>query len=334
MWLLLGNVVSTFSGCGGSSMGYKMSGYNVVFATDFEANAVKTYKLNFPKTKVIQKNIRELTGRDILKETGLKKGELDIFDGSPPCTPFSTSGIRTKGWNRAYKHGSESTVQRADDLFDEYIRLIKELKPKIFIGENVHGLVMGYAKGYFNQILKKMKALGYMVRVLKINAKDFEVPQQRRRIVFIGIRKDCFKAWKPLMTHKEITVRQAISDLIHTEDELTDAKPTDRKSKTAILLNFMKPGESAAHYHPRKQFFGHQRLEFNKVCPTILCHSRQLSHPAEQRYLTLAEGKRLSSFPDSFKFLSRSDGFRRIGNSVPPALMKHISKYAVECSTI
>jgi len=335
MWLLLVNVVSTFSGCGGSSLGYKMSGFNVIFATDFETNAVNTYKMNFPKTKVMQKNIRELTGQQILKETGLKKGELDILDGSPPCTPFSMAGLREKGWNKSYVHGSETQAQRSDDLFDEYIRLIRELKPKIFIGENVRGLISGKSKGYFNHILRTMKKLGYIIRVLDIDAKDFGVPQVRRRIVFIGIRKDCFKGWKPLLTHKEITFRQATADLKPTKEEILESTPTDKNAKTVqMAFNMMKPGESASKYHPRKLYFGHLKLAWDEPSPTVICHSHQLSHPKEKRYLTLMECKRISSFPDDFKFTSRNDGFTRMGNSVPPALMKHISKYAVECSTI
>lgn len=110
-------VVSTFSGRGGSSIGYTLAKCKILLAIDFEPNAVKTYKLNFPKTNVWKADIREITGNAILKEIGLKKGELDIFDGSPPCTPFSVAGKREKGWNKVYKHGSESKAQRADDLF-------------------------------------------------------------------------------------------------------------------------------------------------------------------------------------------------------------------------
>jgi len=174
-------VVSTFSGCGGSSLGYKRAGYEVQLAIDFEENAVRTYADNFPETLVWQKNIRDITGKMILDELGIKKGELDLFDGSPPCTPFSSAGKRTKGWNTSYKHSSESTSQRADDLFFEYTRLIGELNPKAFVGENVRGLILGKARGYFNLILREMKSLGYEVKVFDVMAKDFEVPLTRLR---------------------------------------------------------------------------------------------------------------------------------------------------------
>ena len=184
-------------------------------------------------------------------------------------------------------------------------------------------------------LIDRMKKLGYIIRVLDIDAKDFGVPQVRRRIVFIGIRKDCFKGWKPLLTHKEITFRQATADLKPTKEEILESTPTDKNAKTVqMAFNMMKPGESASKYHPRRLYFGHLKLSWDKPSPTVICHSHQLSHPKEKRYLTLMECKRISSFPDNFKFTSRNDGFTRMGNSVPPVLMKHISKYAVECSTI
>jgi len=328
------NVVSTFSGCGGSCLGYTRAGFKVLLASDFDAKAVKTYQMNFPKTKIIKGNIREINGQSILKMINLKKGELDIFDGSPPCTPFSMAGKREQGWNKAYVHASESTAQRSDDLFYEYIRLIKELNPKIFIGENVRGLIGGKAKGYFNNILKNMKKLGYTIRVLDIDAQNFEVPQQRRRIIFVGIRKDQFKEWKPLITMPRITVRQAISDLKHTKEEIKETLPTSEDNMTAKIMNVVKPGERASKYHPKGHYFGHARLAWDQPCPTILCHSSMLTHPKENRYLTLSEAKRLASFPDNFKFLTRNDGFIRIGNSVPPNLMKNVSKWAVSCSKI
>ncbi len=324
------NVVSTFAGCGGSSLGYKRAGCKVLLAIDFEENAVKTYRMNFPETKVWKANVREIIGPQILKEIGLKRGELDILDGSPPCSPFSVCGKGSEGWNVKYKHSSESTPQRADDLFYEYIRLIDELRPKVFVGENVRGLIRGKAKGYFNDILKKMGKIGYDTQVFDINAKDFEVPQSRPRIIFLGIRSDIAKkGLKPtLMKLKPISFNKATKGVVNTKSELDWAR-LNPQSRTGALLLVTKPGETAAKHHPKGSFFNMQRVEPTKPIPTIITQP-WLAHPYDLRWLTISELKRCASFPDDFKFLSHNDAWRRIGNSVPPNLMKHVAFYLME----
>lgn len=321
------NVVSSFAGCGGSSLGYKLAGCKVLLALDWEEMATKTYEMNHPGTIVWQKNIRQVTGDMILDAIGLKKGQLDIFDGSPPCTPFSTSGKGSEGWHKSYKHAGDSQEQRSDDLFFEYIRLIGEIMPKAFVGENVRGLILGEAKGYFNLILKAMKKLGYDVQVFSVNAKDFEVPQSRPRIIFLGVRSDIAKkGLKPhLKTMREITFLQATKGVINTPADLEWAK-IDPLTKTGQLVKVAKPGESVAKYHPQGSYFNTRRAHHDKPIPTVTT-KRQIAHPFEMRWLTIPELKRCASFPDDFKFLSNGDAWVRIGNSVPPNLMKNIALY-------
>lgn len=327
-------VVTTFSGCGGSSMGYKLAECNVALSIDFEKKAVETYQLNFPETQTWQANVREVTGEQILKKIGMKKGELDIFDGSPPCTSFSMAGLRHKGWGKEYKHNKESVAQRTDDLFFEYIRLVKEIEPKIFIAENVRGMIIGSAKGYFNEILAEMKKLNYEIRVLDLNAQDFEVPQSRSRLIFIGIRKDVFKKWELLKTHKQIPLYEAWKGIKNTEKELKEAN-YDRTQKFKDMWKHVKPGESLKKYHPKGSYFTYAKLDMNKPSKVILADSiGQIRHPSEERTLTLPEMKRIGSFPDDFKFLSYSDAWVRIGNAVPPNLIKNIAKYALSCANI
>src|SRR6476660_2565306 len=184
------NVISLFCGCGGSSLGYKRANCNIALATDFNPRALQTYKLNFPNTKIINEDIRNLTVKRITELTNIQPGELDILDGSPPCTPFSTCGLREESWNKTYKHTGERQAQATNDLFYELIRLVKELKPKTFIAENVRGLIIGKAKGYFLDIVAKLREIGYLVETFDINAKDFEVAQSRPRIIITGIRND------------------------------------------------------------------------------------------------------------------------------------------------
>jgi DNA (cytosine-5)-methyltransferase 1 len=181
-------VVSLFSGCGGSSLGYRMAGYKVVWANEFIPAARETYAANFPDTVIDARDIRDITGADILEATGLALGELDILDGSPPCASFSSAGKRAEHWGKVKRYSD--TKQRTDDLFFEYARIVGELKPKRFIAENVSGLVRGVGKGAFLEILAALKAVGYRVQCRLLDAQWLGVPQSRQRIFFVGVRDD------------------------------------------------------------------------------------------------------------------------------------------------
>ena len=185
------NVVSTFAGGGGSSTGYRMAGFRVLWASEFIDAARETYLANArPGTVVDGRDIRDVQASDILFETGLGVGDLDVFDGSPPCASFSTAGKREKAWGAVKKYSDKE--QRADDLFFEYARLVDGLQPKVFVAENVSGLVKGTAKGYFLEILAALKAAGpgYRVSARLLDAQWLGVPQARQRLIFVGVRSD------------------------------------------------------------------------------------------------------------------------------------------------
>lgn len=181
-------VVSLFSGCGGSSLGYRMAGYKVIWANEFVEAARDTYRANFPDTFVDPRDIRQISGTDILAATGLAIGELDILDGSPPCASFSTAGKRHQDWGKVKKYSD--TEQRTDDLFFEYLRMVRELRPRRCIAENVSGLVKGVGKGVFLEILAGFRDAGYRVRARLLDAQWLGVPQARQRIFFVGVRDD------------------------------------------------------------------------------------------------------------------------------------------------
>lgn len=186
------NAVSTFSGCGGSCLGYRMAGFKVLWSSEFIPAAQDAYRANASDYTVLDtRDIREVKPGDVLKATGLGMGEIDIFDGSPPCASFSTAGRREAGWGKEKKYSD--TVQRVDDLFFEYARLLDGLQPRTFVAENVYGLVKGTAKGYFKQILKCLKDCGYQVEARRLNASWLGVPQARQRIIFVGVRNDLGK---------------------------------------------------------------------------------------------------------------------------------------------
>ena len=182
-------VASTFAGCGGSCLGYRMAGFRVIWANEFIPVARACYRLNFPETILDGRDIRRVRPEDVLKAIGKAKGEIDIFDGSPPCQAFSMAGKRHHGWGKGRKYENGIT-QCNEDLFREYIRMVEGLMPRVFVAENVSGLVKGVAKGYFLEILAALKACGYRVRAKLLDAQWLGVPQMRQRIIFIGVRED------------------------------------------------------------------------------------------------------------------------------------------------
>lgn len=192
--------ISLFSGTGGSSLGTRMAGFDIRFASEFVEEARESYLGNFPDSHVDGRDVRELTGDDILEIAGVDEGELDLFEGSPPCSPFSTIGSREKKWGEESKYSN--TAQRTDDLFYEYLRLLKDVKPKTFIAENVMGLTIGKAKGYLKQIVRDLAAVGYKVKVAILDAADYGVPQDRKRLIITGVRNDINKEFTyPVPTH-------------------------------------------------------------------------------------------------------------------------------------
>jgi len=179
---------SFFAGGGGSSCGYKLAGFDMRLSNEFVPAAQDTYLANHPKTILLPDDVRTITPKRVLSETGLSVGDLDLLDGSPPCSAFSAAGVVEDGWGKVKKYSD--TEQRVDDLFDEFLRLLKGLKPKTFVAENVQGLVRGAATGYFTHVIKTMKACGYNVEARVLDASWLGVPQERKRLIFVGVRKD------------------------------------------------------------------------------------------------------------------------------------------------
>jgi len=300
-------VASTFSGAGGSCLGYRMAGFKVVWANEFVPMAQESYKANAAPDCVLDgRDIKHIQPHDILAATGLKVGELDLFDGSPPCQAFSTAGKREKGWGKekTYEHGA---TQKNETLFDEYIRLLRGLQPKVFVAENVSGLVKGTAKGMFLQILAAMKASGYRVTCRVLDAQWLGVPQQRQRTIFVGVREDLNREpAHPLPLPYRYSVRDALP-------WITDV---------------------------RQSVFGgtDQRSAKKKPCPTIsaaggvgaaLGKQTWVEHDAtgtEKRKFTIAELRRICAFPDDFILCgSYAQQWERLGNSVPPVMMQAIA---------
>lgn len=225
-------VASLFSGCGGSSLGYRMAGFKTVYANEFIEAARDTYRANAPDYAYLDpRDIREVTGKDILDRVG----PVDLLDGSPPCASFSTAGKRHKAWGTV--NGYSDTKQRTDDLFMEYARIVRDIQPKVFVAENVSGLVKGSAKGYFKLILNTLRDCGYRVEARLLNASWLGVPQARQRLIFVGVRNDLgFAPVYPKPLPYRYTVRDAIcQDVIFDESHDSDRDYQDMPNNILIV---------------------------------------------------------------------------------------------------
>lgn len=344
------NVISTFSGCGGSSFGYKLAGCRVPVACEFIPEAVETYKANSPSTVVVSEDIRQVSGSDLLGRAGLLAGELDILDGSPPCSAFSMAGLRDKGWG-IEKQYSGNTSQRVDDLFFEFTRLVDEIQPKVVVAENVAGLTVGDAKGYFKEIWSALESAGpgYVVNAAEIDSDRLGVPQKRKRLIFICVRQDITKKARypqPLNTH--VPVAAAIKDLPEPfpKWEDIDATPTDQreydilrpgtrtrqawdytdvmKSKGCFRDAYLRLFNKDARY----MWF---RVPPNHPSPTITAKIPCLFRWDVPRTFSIPEIKRLSSFPDDFIVTGNfKQKWERIGRAVPPMMMGAIANQIVK----
>lgn len=186
-------VVSTFTGAGGSCTGFRLAGFTIAWASEFVAAARETYAANWPETPLDDRDIREVDPTEILSAIGLSAGELDVLEGSPPCSSFSMAGKRDRGWGET-RHYSDERSQRTDDLFPEYVRLLRGLAPRAFVAENVAGMVRGKAKGYFIELYGELESAGYVVEARLLDAQWLGVPQARSRIIFVGLRRDLVDA--------------------------------------------------------------------------------------------------------------------------------------------
>jgi len=306
-------VISTFAGCGGSSLGYKWAGGKVLAAVEWEQNAVDTYRLNHRDTPVMHRDIATVTAQELFDLCGIKPGELDIFDGSPPCQGFSTAGKRQIDDPR-------------NSLFREYVRLLKDLQPKVMVMENVSGMVKGSMKLVFAEILQELKACGYTVKAWLLNAKYFGVSQARERMIFIGVRNDLGAAPTcPAAVTEPIPVKVAVNGCVIDEDEREWLLSEGEKHRAYDEWEAFREGGNG-------RFGDHYRIDSKKPARTLLMAAanvgaRSTMHWNEKRRLVSAEYKRLASFPDAFNFGTWKNCVERIGNTVPPKFMQAIAEH-------
>jgi DNA (cytosine-5)-methyltransferase 1 len=350
------NVLSTFAGGGGSSTGYRLAGGKILAINEFVPEAQNTYRENYPNTLIIPGDIKKLTGKDFMINTGLKPGELDLLDGSPPCSAFSMAGSVSHGkgnthadaFKKKKQYSDIKDVENVEDLFFEFLRIANELKPKVIIGENVEGLTMGEAKEYFHKIQNTFEDIGYLVVADVLNASYFGVPQARKRTFFIGVREDVaekvginFMTMYQLYPEKndtQTTLGEAINDVVNKDQEELDylikaIGPDKAVGKTLIKMP-KDPDKvlTGMDYHDKGHHFNLKRCSLRKPSPTItamgnLAGVAGTCHPLEDRKFTIKELKRIMSLPEDFKLTGQhKQQSERIGRMVPPLMMKALAE--------
>lgn len=319
------DVVSTFSGCGGSCLGFRLAGYRTLWASEFVEIAADTYAANYPDVPLDRRDIRLVQPEEILEATGLQVGELDVLEGSPPCAPFSTSGRGAEGWGRVRSYSD--VKQRVDDLFGEYVRLLRGLQPRAFVAENVAGLVRGVAKGYFVRILGALEDAGYRVEARVLDAEWLGVPQARRRTIFIGVRSDLGQAPRfPRPLPYRYTLRDALKPFLEdgVDPEVTwharwDTRPSLKRAYARTL-----PGESSERYFNMVR----NRLDQPAATVTATVHrGASVCHPLEPRWFTIPELRRVCGFPPDFVLTGDEPRqAERLGRAVPPPMMRAVAE--------
>lgn len=320
-------VVSTFSGAGGACLGLEMAGYEILWANEFIEAARDTYAANHKGVILSGDDIRTITGADILNAINLKRGELDLFEGSPPCASFSTAGLMEKGWGRVKTYSD--SIQRSDDLFFEYSRILDELYPKVFVAENVSGLVKGKAIGYFKEIIRDLKSKNYTVEAKLLDASYLGIPQARQRVIFMGVRNDLVEKYgvKPVFPapqKRRFVVSEIIEQSNNLIDEETDTDISLHKYAVGAEWDKTKIGASSEKY------FQLVKPALDKPVGTItatagVIGAASICHPTEKRKFNLKELRAFQSFPADFVLTgSYTQRVERIGRSVPPLMYKAV----------
>ena len=320
--------IDLFCGCGGLTLGLKQAGFDVIGAVDNDHLAVETYKANHKEVEVWEKDIKALTVGEVKKRLGLKKGELDLLAGCPPCQGFST--MRTLNGGKRVRDGRNK-------LIEDFQRFVEELLPKAVMMENVPGLRKNKR---FKSLCRILKKLGYIVNHDVLNAADYGVPQRRRRLILLaGKGKKIDFAKKT----KKKTVSHAIKGIPRageSGDPLHDYEERRSEKVKRLIKKIPKDGGSRKELGKRYQLKCHKRCDgfkdvygrmaWKKPAPTITSGCTNPSkgrflHPEEDRAITLREAALLQTFPKTYRFdvqAGKGAIAALVGNALPPKFIR------------
>lgn len=319
-------ILSLFSGCGGLDLGFEKAGFEIPIANEFDPTIWETFKINHPKTKLLECNIKNIKEDDL-------PNDIDGIIGGPPCQSWSEAG--------AMRGINDSRGQ----LFYEYIRLLKIVKPKFFLAENVSGMLSAKHKEAVENFISLFKECGYDVSLTLVNAKDYGVAEERKRVFYIGFRNDLnikfkFPEGSTKDDNKKITLRDVIWDL---KDTVVPALEKNYHNKKAINNNEYFIGA----YSP--MFMSRNRVKsWDEQAFTVQASGRQCQiHPQAPKMLFISQNKRefvkgkeylyrrmsvrevarVQGFPDDFKFIYNyvDNAYKMIGNAVPVNLAYEIA---------
>jgi len=310
------NVFSCFHCGGGSTMGYKLAGFNVLGGVEIDPEMMKIYRRNHNPQFSYLMGVQEFKNisNDILPK---ELFELDVLDGSPPCSSFSMAGSREGAWGEKKKFREGQVHQVLDELFFDFIDIAKKLQPKVVVAENVKGLILGQAKGYVKEIFQKFRDAGYSTQLFLLNASKMGVPQARERTFFIGNKLG--KKIELNFNEKQISINEAIQDIIHLVGK------DQRNSINYKYYLKCRPGEQFSKYHPKGNLFNSKRLQFDRPSPTITSTFKSLNYrPDDMFNLHDKQITRLQSFPEDYDFCELDPGYV-CGMSVPPLMMQRVA---------
>ena len=324
------DIISLFSGCGGLDLGFEQAGFSVPVANEFDPSIYETFKVNHPKTHLIEGDVRNISKSDIAP---FIRGEVAGIIGGPPCQSWSEAGAL-----RGIK-------DERGQLFYDYIRILKEFSPKFFLAENVSGMLANRHDDAVQHILQLFDEAGYNVFLTLVNAKDYGVAEERKRVFYIGFRKDLnisfvFPEGSTKDDGKKLTLRDVIWDL---QETAVPSGSKNRHNPDAVNNNEYYIGAYSPIFMSRNRVKGWDEQAF-----TVQASGRQCQlHPqapkmvkfgkndcrfvegkeALYRRMTIREIARIQGFPDSFQFIYKdtNDAYKMIGNAVPVNLAYEIA---------
>lgn len=310
---------SCFHCGGGSTMGYKLAGFQVLGGVEIDPEMMGIYRANHKPKHSYLMGVQQFNELPLDKVPDELK-QLDVLDGSPPCSVFSVAGKREKKWGSEHHFREGQTKQRLDDLFMHFIEVGQRLQPKVIVAENVKGLILGNAKGYVKEIFAAFREAGYDAQLFLFNAARMGVPQSRERTFFIARRRD-FNWPKLTLTMEEppIPVGEAIAD-VELRGKVAWLTP-----ETKSLWLKVQPGQPLSKAHPKGYRFNAYVADPKRPSYTLSASADAVPiHWKEARRFTGAEMCRVQSFPDDYEFCGVDPGYV-MGMSVPPFMTQRVA---------
>lgn len=293
-------VMSTFACGGGSSMGYKLAGFDVVAANDIDPEMARVYIKNHKPKQFFECSVTELKDRTDLPE-------VDILDGSPPCSVFSIAGLGKKVWGKSKKFREGQAEQVLDDLFFEFAKLAKVMNPKVVVAENVKSMLHGKAKDYAREYVRRMGQAGYDTQVFVLDGSKMGLPQKRERVFFISNRLGK-------------TIDLSFDERIIPFSEISDESDTE----TNLSELYQEYWKNAKQGEPVGKFAARRKLWTDRPSRTVTASGANF-HPTIPRTINFKEELALCSFPKDYDF----DGVKPtylMGMSVPPLMMARVAE--------